>query len=165
MAHGTTLAGLVFLGLIGTAGTGHAQTLTLDGPELVPKRQTITRDIDCTDDNHCVERHDLNLECRNGVVVQASLTQPRGARATLTRMTAKGKPVRDETLRTVNLLLSTRAASSVVEVVGMCSHSEATVLINTYADAYLATRHEDGPGIVVTLTADGQQSVGAGPIQ
>lgn len=140
-------------------------TLTLDGPSTVPKHQRVSKDTTCPDDGKCVDQRDLTLECRNGGVVQATLVQPVQGRASLKGVAYKGKSVREETLHTVNLLLQDRPATAVVEMEGYCSAYDADVYINTYADAYLKTRHQQGATIVVSLTADGQESVQVGPAQ
>ncbi|MFC4526309.1 hypothetical protein ISN76_19210 [Dyella halodurans] len=166
MAYRVALAVIALFGAALTCGASAAEkpsTVTLDGPDLVPKRQTITKDTTCTDDAHCVDKRALTLECRNGVSVQASITQPRQARATLTSLTYRGKPLREETLHTVNLLLSDRPSTAVVEVEGYCGPYEAAVYIDTYADAYLKTRRQEGATIMVSLTTDGQESVQVGP--
>lgn len=168
MASKIALVGVAVLVLARTCGATEAErplTVTMDGPALVPKRQTVTKDTTCADDGKCVDKRELTLECRNGVYVQASIVQPRLAKATLTSMTYKGKPVREETLHTVNLLLSDRPSAAVIEIEGYCGPYEAAVYINAYADAYLKTRHQQGATIMVSLTADGQESVQVGPSQ
>ena len=168
MAYKITLACVALLGLALTCDASAAEkplTITLDGPALVPKRQTITKDTTCADDGKCVDKRELTLECRNGVSAQASIVQSRQARATLTSLTYRGKSLREETLHTVNLLLNDRPSTAVVEVEGYCGPYEAAVYINTYADAYLKTRRQEGATIMVSLTTDGQESVQVGPSQ
>ena len=145
--------------------SGKLSTITLDGPDLVPKRQMISKDSTCSDDGKCVDKRELTLECRNGVSAQATIVQPRQARATLTAITYKGKRVREETLHTVNLLLSDRPTTAIVELDGYCGPYEANVYISTFADAYLSTRHQQGATIMVSLTTDGQEGVQVGPSQ
>jgi hypothetical protein len=168
MVSKIALVGVVLLGLARTCDASEAErplTIKLDGPELVPRRQTVTKDTTCADDGKCVDKRDLALECRNGVSVQASIVQPRLARATLTSMTYRGKPLREETLHTVNLLLGDRPSTAVIEIEGICGPYEAAVYINAFADAYLKTRHQEGATIIVSLTTDGQESVQVGPSQ
>lgn len=161
MAHRTALFGFILLGLVCTCAAG--QIVTVDGPDQLPKREMVSRDMTCADDDKCVDKRDLTLECRNGVSVQATIVQPIQARASLLSMTYKGKPVRDETLRTVNLVLNDRSQTAVVELDGYCGSYQANVYINTYTDAYLRTRHQQGATIMVSLTTDDQESVGVGP--
>jgi hypothetical protein len=109
MAYKIALVRVALLSLALASDASAAEkplTLTLDGPALVPKRQTITRDTTCADDGKCVDKRELTLKCRNGVSVQASIVQSRQARATLTSLTYRDKPLREETLHTVNLLLT-----------------------------------------------------------
>jgi len=168
MTYKTVPAGFLLMSLACACAAGQSgklSTITLDGPGPIPKRQMISKDSTCSDDGKCLDKLELTLECRNGVSVQASIVQPRQARATLTAITYKGHPVREETLHTVNLLLSDRPTTAVVELEGYCGPYEANVYISTYVDAYLSTRHQQGATIMVSLTTDGREGVQVGPSQ
>jgi len=165
MSCRVALAAAVLLSLACTCWASQAEkllTVTLDGPALLPKHQAATKDTTCAENGSCVDKLELTIECRNGVSVQASVVQPRHARATLSSMSYKGKSVSDETLHTVNLLLNDRPSTAVADLDGYCGPYEAVVYIDTYANAYLKTQHQQGSTVMVSLTADGQESVQVG---
>lgn len=163
MAYRIALSGFVLLGLICTCVAG--QIVTVDGPDQVPKRQIVTKDINCVDAEKCVDKRDLTLECRNGGSVHATIVQPHKARATLTSMTYKGKPLRDETLHTINLMLSDRSRAAVMELEGFCESHFSVVYVEPYPNAYLETRHQEGTTIIISVTTDGQEDIQVRPPQ
>jgi hypothetical protein len=166
MSCRAAFVGVLLLALAYTCEAGQAEkslTVTLDGGALLPRHQAVTKDTTCGEEGKCVEKSALTLDCRNGVSIQASVVQPRQSRAALSSMTYKGKPVSDETLHTINLILNDRPSTAVVDLDGHCGPYEALIDITTYADAYLKTQHQQGATIMVSVTTDGQESVQVGP--
>jgi hypothetical protein len=138
--------------------------VVIDDSAMVPKHQTLTKDTTCTSHGKCVDKLDFHLECRSGIDLRVSVVQPRGALATVTDFTNKGKSVSDQSLRAINGMMRDRPASAKAEIDGMCSSNGVAVYLATYADAFLKTRHQVGDDIVVSISTSGKESVATKPI-